>query len=193
MTNKLDENGLLPCREAFENFLVENNVHPMPETMRKGNNYKLPYAQMRWEAWQAAWNAQPIDKADESVRDVDGLAQFIRITNGDNKMGAGQLAEKICEYLSQPKQSESVEGGFIFKVVPKPVDENIEPFSLEMVKTILAESTQEFDFVHIEAEKLRKERDELAAYILEFDDSCRTLFGDDAHTLAKKVTENGNA
>lgn len=39
------------------------------------------------------------------VVDVDKLANFIRITNGENKMGAGQLAEKICEYLtlSHPK------------------------------------------------------------------------------------------
>lgn len=43
-----------------------------------------------------------------------------------------------------------------------------------------------------EAEQVRRERDELAAYILEVDDSCRTLFGDEAHELAKKVsTENG--
>lgn len=42
-----------------------------------------------------------------------------------------------------------------------------------------------------EAEQLRKERDELAAFILEVDDSCRTLFGDEGYELAKKVTENG--
>lgn len=40
-----------------------------------------------------------------------------------------------------------------------------------------------------EAEQVKRERDELAAYILEVDDCCRTLFGDEAHELAKKVSE----
>ena len=46
------------------------------------------------------------EKQNVEVVDVDKLANFIRITNGENKMGAGQLAEKICEYLtlSRPKQ-----------------------------------------------------------------------------------------
>lgn len=31
---------------------------------------------------------------------VDELAQFIRATDGDNTMGAGALAEKICEWTT---------------------------------------------------------------------------------------------
>lgn len=32
--------------------------------------------------------------------DIDDLSNFIRMINGDNSMGAGALAECICEYLS---------------------------------------------------------------------------------------------
>jgi len=36
--------------------------------------------------------------------DVDRLAQFIRQIDGNNKLGAGQLAEKIVEFLRQDLQ-----------------------------------------------------------------------------------------
>lgn len=35
--------------------------------------------------------------------DVDELAQFIRVTDGNNTMGASVLAEKICEWLERSK------------------------------------------------------------------------------------------
>ena len=34
--------------------------------------------------------------------DADKLAQFIRQIDGDNRMGAGALAEHICEWLAKP-------------------------------------------------------------------------------------------
>lgn len=41
---------------------------------------------------------------------VDELAQFIRATNGDNTMGAGALAEKICEWSTAlAEQSEALD------------------------------------------------------------------------------------
>ena len=47
----------------------------------------------------AAWVA-----AKEQARiDVDDLAQFIRTVNGDNKMGAGMLAEKIIEWMEETR------------------------------------------------------------------------------------------
>lgn len=42
--------------------------------------------------------------------DVDALAQVIRQVNGDNRMGAGALAEKICEWIAAapvPPQGEA--------------------------------------------------------------------------------------
>lgn len=42
----------------------------------------------------------PADQVAEP--DADKLAQFIRQIDGDNRMGAGALAEHICEWLAKP-------------------------------------------------------------------------------------------
>ena len=45
------------------------------------------------------------------VDDINDLAQFIRQINGDNKMGAAELAENICRVKAMilRKQAEAVE------------------------------------------------------------------------------------
>lgn len=50
-----------------------------------------------------------------AVPDVDGLSNFIRQVDGDNKMGAGALAERICDWISaapaaQPSAEQSAPG-----------------------------------------------------------------------------------
>ena len=47
-----------------------------------------------WEAWQARAAVQA------NVPDVDALAQFIRRVDGNHQMGAGLLAQNICDWLS---------------------------------------------------------------------------------------------
>jgi hypothetical protein len=51
-----------------------------------------------WECWQKARAARPAPV----VPDVDDLANFIRHTDGNHKMGAGALAERICDWLAAP-------------------------------------------------------------------------------------------
>lgn len=67
MTNDMPE--LLPCREAFEKWMSEK--HPTPMAVKAMQN---AVEEIRWQAWQAAWNnradlSQP--KQTESVQDVD--------------------------------------------------------------------------------------------------------------------------
>ena len=75
-----------------------------------------------WDAWQTCSKEHhdfvkrcPNEWPDYEVRalythpadqvaniDPDKLAQFIRQIDGDNRMGAGALAEHICEWLAKP-------------------------------------------------------------------------------------------
>jgi hypothetical protein len=50
-----------------------------------------------WEAWKARAAIQALAPV---PADVDSLAQFIRTIDGRNKMGAGELAERILERLA---------------------------------------------------------------------------------------------
>ena len=43
--------------------------------------------------------------------DVDDLANFIRFTDGNHKMGAGALAERIVDWLSAPSAAQSAPAG----------------------------------------------------------------------------------
>lgn len=61
--------------------------------------YDHPEVQDRWHGWQSAkeryWQSE--------LPDLDSLAQFIRKIDGNHTMGANELAEKICELLSESK------------------------------------------------------------------------------------------
>lgn len=63
---------------------------------RYPNEYEEELTQIAWEAWQAA------------CPDVDDLAQHIRRVDGQNAMGAGALAESICEWLQSTPKPEDV-------------------------------------------------------------------------------------
>jgi hypothetical protein len=43
------------------------------------------------------------------VPDVDDLSNFIRGIDGSNKMSAGALAERICDWLASPSTKEAQE------------------------------------------------------------------------------------
>jgi hypothetical protein len=51
--------------------------------------------------------AQPIVSG--LVPDVDDLSNFIRGIDGSNKMGAGALAERICDWIASPPSHLSFE------------------------------------------------------------------------------------
>lgn len=58
------------------------------------------YQQIRNMGYTTSRQTFEIVEAFENSLDVDKLANFIRSVDGNNTMGAGQLAEKIIEFIT---------------------------------------------------------------------------------------------
>jgi hypothetical protein len=70
-------------RRTFERAYEQICLGPWAGTM-----------EMAWQVWQAGRASA------QAVPSADALAQFIRTTDGAHSLGAGALAEKICEWLA---------------------------------------------------------------------------------------------
>lgn len=81
MTNK-DENGLLPCREAFEKWYTDKPG--CPSIAKSDGKYVLMQAHAAWLAWQAAWEcAKPKNVAGIDYKIVDALIDELLVVNPD--------------------------------------------------------------------------------------------------------------
>ena len=68
-----------------------------------GNNRRLTWYSTKAMQETPVWTKLYTHPADQVAEpDADKLAQFIRQIDGDNRMGAGALAEHICEWLAKP-------------------------------------------------------------------------------------------
>lgn len=55
--------------------------------------------------------------------DPDALAQFIRKIDGNNSLGAGALAERICEWLAPSDDAEPLMSGWLLENIESKVSD----------------------------------------------------------------------